>query len=101
MLWETTGHVAGSITVAALNAVQTQYFDGHKEELLSELPCIIPNKHTCETRRRGISILVELEKFQKGAKALLMMKDMFRLQGDFEDIKSVFQNVSRQQSLSQ
>ena len=81
--------------MAALKTVQTQYFDGQKEELLRELPAMIPEKCTCETRKRGISILVELDKFQKGAKALLTMKKRFKLQGDFSNIQSVFQNVSQ------
>ena len=88
-------HVAGSITVAALKTVQTQYFDGQKEELLRELPTMITDVQTCKTRKRGISILVELEKFQKGAEALLKMKKMFKLQGDFSNIQSVFQKVSQ------
>ena len=86
---------AGSITVAALKTVQTQYFDGQKDALLNELPSMITDEQTCETRKRGISILVELEKFQKGAEALLTMKKMFKLQGDFSNIQSVFQNVSQ------
>lgn len=74
--------------------MQNQYFDGEKRELIKELPSMMADQDTCNARIQAINILVELDKYKKGAHALLRMRDMFSIGGSFTEIQSVFQAVT-------
>lgn len=79
--------------MAALREKQHQYFNGDKDELMKELPSMIQDKSVCEGRMNSISILGELEKFQKGAQVMLSMRDIFKFEGNFSDLQRVFETV--------
>lgn len=71
-----------------------QYFNGKTQELLTEIPSMISQTAVCDERKRGIAILVELEKYRKGAQTMLKMKNMFNLRGCFDDMEKFSTSVS-------
>lgn len=70
-----------------------QYFKGDTTELLNELSSMIADENVCSERRKGIAILVELNKYRKGAQTMLKMKSMFKLEGSFADMENVADSV--------
>ena len=55
---------------------------------------MIPDKETCEQRRKQIGICTELGQYYEGADALLKLKEMFHLTGEFSDIEKLAEGVS-------
>jgi len=56
---------------------------------------MILNNEVCKERTQQINICVELEKYHSGAVALLDIKKMFKLSGNFSNIESLAGKVSR------
>ena len=64
------------------------------QNLLDNLNIMIPEKETCEQRRKQIRICTELGQYYDGADALLKLKEMFQLTGEFSDIEKLAEGVS-------
>jgi len=55
---------------------------------------MILNDEVCNERTQQIDICVELEKYHSGAEALLAIKEMFNLSGNFSNIQRLVRKVS-------
>ena len=70
------------------------HFNGKKDELLETLPSMIDDPGVRSQRMEQITICIELEKYCAGADAMLRLRDMFNLTGDFLDIETLSKAVN-------
>ena len=88
----------GTIDVSSLKKLLKTHFHGRIDDLRKALPSMIPDQDIIKQRIEQIAISVQLDQYSAGADAMLKMKAMFKLTGDFSDIEALSQAVSFQRS---
>ena len=83
----------GSLSVSSLRDMEKDYFGGSIDNLLHHLEIMIPDEVICEERRKQIKTCAELKQYYDGADALLKLKEMFQLTGEFSDIEKLAKGV--------
>ena len=83
----------GSLSVSSLRDMEKDYFGGSIDNLLHHLEIMIPDEVICEERRKQIKTCAELKQYYDGAGALLKLKEMFKLTGEFSDIEKLAKGV--------
>ena len=83
------------MNVDDLKKLQKNYFNSGsgKEEMLEHLPSMIQEPEILKDRLEQLAICAELDQYYDGAAALLEIKDMFQMRGNFSGIESLLKTV--------
>ena len=71
-----------------------RYFEGNNQDLLSELEQAL-EQNLFKTRRDQITMCRNLDRYQRGARSILDLKERLSLGGDFGDMENIVKSVFR------
>lgn len=83
----------GAISIAKLDHMIAKYFNGQQSLFLEELKKMV-DPPTYETRAVQVDICAHLDQYHKGARVMLQLKEMFKLTGEFTEMKKILESVS-------